>query len=60
MLDTKTISMIIIFVFLMCIFNLWKIITICSKKKSVYESIPPPPYEDDEPPSYEQTADNSQ
>lgn len=60
MLDEKTIAMIIIFVFFIFIFNMWRNLTICSRKNSVYEIIPPPPYEDDEPPSYEQITYNSQ
>ena len=60
MLDPKTIAMIIMFVSVMCIFNLWRIITICYKKQGMYESLPPPPYEiNSPPPSYEQTTDNS-
>ena len=61
MLDEKTMAMIIMFVSLMCIFNIWRIITICSKKQSSYERIVPPPYEvDSPPPSYEQTTNNSE
>tara|TARA_E500000178_G_scaffold230559_2_gene227070 strand:+ start:3891 stop:4073 length:183 start_codon:yes stop_codon:yes gene_type:complete len=60
MLDGKTISMIIIFVSVMCIFNIWRIMCICSEKHAAYERLPPPPYEEDSPPSYEQTTDNSE
>lgn len=58
MLDEKNIIMIIIFILLVCMFNIWRIININSRKYSVYERIVTPPI-DESPPNYEQIINNS-
>ena len=58
MLDEKNIIMIIIFILLVCMFNIWRIININSRKYSVYERIVTPSI-DESPPNYEQIINNS-